>query len=229
MEVDFEAVTRRKATAIARTPELLQCLEAGAGASGAAPAEVQVDAEGGRVTSARYRLLPADLRHLDALEVAFAASGLDPQVPTFVLAECVVVYMPPQQGTDLIGWLGERLPTAVLAVYEQINAADAFGRQMMVNLEARGCPLLGIQPSVQAQAARLTQHGWQRAECRDMAQVYSQCIDPQDRQRVERLELFDEFEEWNLIQQHYCIAVGVNDATGVLKDFGWPVWGSKPA
>ena len=26
------------------------------------------------------------------------------------------------------------------------------------------------------------------------------CIDPQERRRIERLELFDEFEEWHLIQ-----------------------------
>lgn len=28
----------------------------------------------------------------------------------------------------------------------------------------------------------------------------SQCIDPADRRRIERLEIFDEFEEWHLIQ-----------------------------
>lgn len=27
-----------------------------------------------------------------------------------------------------------------------------------------------------------------------------QCIDPADRRRIERLEIFDEFEEWHLIQ-----------------------------
>lgn len=35
------------------------------------------------------------------------------------------------------------------------------------------------------------------------------------------MELFDEFEEWNLIQAHYCIALGVNDrAMGLLRGFG---------
>ena len=29
--------------------------------------------------------------------------------------------------------------------------------------------------------------------------------------RAERLELFDELEEWYMIQRHYCVAVGVND------------------
>ena len=34
---------------------------------------------------------------------------------------------------------------------------------------------------------------------------------PQDKARVERLELFDEFEEWHMIQDHYCIVVAVNE------------------
>lgn len=49
--------------------------------------------------------------------------------------------------------------------------------------------------------------------------------------RAERLEIFDEFEEWNMIQQHYCIAIGVNERRGdgagssgggLLDGFGFP-------
>ena len=52
--------------------------------------------------------------------------------------------------------------------------------------------------------------------------VCSQCSDPADRRRIERLELFDELEEWHLIQQHYCIAIGVKDSAGLLGGFGLP-------
>lgn len=37
------------------------------------------------------------------------------------------------------------------------------------------------------------------------------------------LEIFDEFEEWHLIQQHYCVACGVIDQENMLKDITlWP-------
>lgn len=44
-------------------------------------------------------------------------------------------------------------------------------------------------------------------------------LDPALLRRIERLEIFDEFEEWDLIQSHYCIALGVKDAAGMLADF----------
>lgn len=35
-------------------------------------------------------------------------------------------------------------------------------------------------------------------------------LDREDLRRIERLEIFDEFEEWILIQQHYALTVAVN-------------------
>jgi len=42
----------------------------------------------GTVSSEHYHLLPADLREPDALVAALRAAGLDPAVPTYILAEC---------------------------------------------------------------------------------------------------------------------------------------------
>ena len=46
----------------------------------------------------------------------------------------------------------------------------AFGRQMLLNLEARGCPLRGIRgaPDLAAQRERLTSCGWERSASLDM-------------------------------------------------------------
>ncbi len=32
-------------------------------------------------------------------------------------------------------------------------------------------------------------------------------MDPDDKARIERLELFDEYEEWLMIQEHYSISM----------------------
>ncbi|WVZ04386.1 hypothetical protein V8G54_025192 [Vigna mungo] len=38
---------------------------------------------------------------------------------------------------------------------------------------------------------------------------------------IERLELFDEFEEWYMMQEHYCVAYAINDGMGLFGDFGF--------
>ena len=43
--------------------------------------------------------------------------------------------------------------------------------------------------------------------------MYQRCIDRVDRQRIEKLELFDEFEEWHLIQGHYCLVLALKSAS----------------
>lgn len=44
----------------------------------------------------RYCLLPIDLREPSQLEAALEEAGLDPAAPTYVLSECVLVYLQPQ-------------------------------------------------------------------------------------------------------------------------------------
>ena len=40
-----------------------------------------------------------------------------------------------------------------------------------------------------------------------MNTVYDQRLDKMEKARIEKLEIFDEFEEWVLLQNHYCISV----------------------
>lgn len=42
----------------------------------------------------------------------------------------------------------------------------------------------------------------------NMTKVYNKHLDATEKSRIERLEMFDEFEEWVLLQDHYCIAFG---------------------
>ena len=81
-------------------------------------------------------------------------------MPTFFLAECVLVYMDVRFSNELLRRISSEFQTAMCAVYEQVNPLDAFGRQMMVNLQARGCPLKGVLDSLEVQRQRMTQCGW---------------------------------------------------------------------
>jgi tRNA wybutosine-synthesizing protein 4 len=55
-----------------------------------------------------------------------------------------------------------------------------------------------------------------------MDTVYRSHLDPGDKARIERLEIFDEFEEWHMIQEHYAITIGINDERGELAGFAFP-------
>jgi len=50
--------------------------------------------------------------------------------------------------------------------------------------------------------------GMTEAECYSMSVVYSSKLDSAERHRIEKLEIFDEFEEWEMLQSHYCLCLG---------------------
>ena len=50
-------------------------------------------------------------------------------------------------------------------------------------------------------------------ESLSMSKVYQQKLNESgEKTRIERLEMFDEFEEWELLQGHYCITLSVCSA-----------------
>ena len=115
---------------------------------------------------------------------------------------------------DLFGAEGE----LAYVNYEMINPDDQFGRTMVENLENRGCQLLGIHdcPSTEAQKKRMVDlvqakgHNMLYVESLSMNKIYAQKLNEQnEKTRIERLEMFDEFEEWDLLQSHYCITLAV--------------------
>eukprot|EP00897_Mesotaenium_endlicherianum_P009451 jgi/Mesen1/8534/ME000484S07926 len=159
VEVDFVEVTSRKVHAIAAHEELRSKLDP----------DCVLRQDKGELVSGKYAVVPADLRDTAALDAALSRAGLDPSIPTLILAECVLIYMDPASSRQLVKWAAQKFPTSAFAIYEQ------------------------------------------RAEALDMDAIYNRSLDLADIKRIERLEIFDEFEEWHIMQEHYCIAYGIND------------------
>lgn len=95
----------------------------------------------------------------------------------------------------------------LFVMYEQIEPYDPFGRTMVRNIAARGCELKSIEhfPTCVSQVDRFLARGFKKAQCWTMKDVYYKFVDTQDREKKEKLELFDEVEEYHLLQSHYCI------------------------
>ena len=158
-------------------------------------------------SSGAYRLVGADLRDIDQLHAGLLQAGMDWEKPTFILAECVLVYMDTEKSSILLKWLSSLFSEASMLIYEQVNPHDPFGRQMMANLDARGCPLKGIVSSLDEHKKRMYDSGWDFAECEYMLDMFNKHIPQAEVHRINQIEMLDEQEEWNLLLRHYCITI----------------------
>jgi tRNA wybutosine-synthesizing protein 4 len=165
----------------------------------------------------RYALVEADLRNVASLDAALAEAGLNRELPTLFLAECVLVYMPDAAASQLLRWAARGPGPTLFAAFEMVKPEDAFGQVMLRHLRARGCELHGMvsHPNLPAQRLRFSAAGFEdpgegRPCAWDMLAVYDLFLDPAERRRVEDLELLDELEEWRLLMGHYCLALAAN-------------------
>ena len=217
VELDLPDVATRKAAAI-KSCHATRDLAPFADATPSADTHMLLTAPG-------YALGAVDLRDVPAVARTLVAAGVDFSKPTLLIAECVFVYVKPEKSRAILTWLATNFTTAVYAAYEQIRPEDAFGRTMVLNMRSRGCTLLSIHeyPTIASQEERLTSLcGWRWARALDMNDVYYKFLDKGDLARVEKLEIFDEFEEWHIMQAHYCLLVGATavdeEATAAIAE-----------
>lgn len=168
------------------------------------------------IHSPDYIQVPCDLRNIDLVETK-CQNLLDPNLPTLFLVECVMVYLEASEGDALLRWMSTRaVPNAAVCLcqYEPFNPTDRFGTTMSRNLARRGCALRSLHDysSLEAHVKRYQNCGWEEISIANMYSIYNECLDPINRMRIEQLELFDEMEEWRLIQQHYFASVSVRHA-----------------
>lgn len=174
------------------------------------------------------KLLQADLRKVDQLKTILLESGIDVTVPTFILTECVLVYIDKKSADDLLKMLSslfcnnanggnsvaEQASTCMWLSYDMIRPDDMFGKTMLSNLTAAGHRIPGFQdyPSLTAQQERFHSTGtgdWDVVKSITMLEAYQDVISSNEKQRIKSLEIFDEVEEWELIMSHYALTVAV--------------------
>jgi tRNA wybutosine-synthesizing protein 4 len=208
-EVDFPEVLAKKLTAVLKRQSIWPLLDATKSEDLVA---TEMSASGTRqLHTPHCRYVSADMRIASELASAMSQAGFRDDTPTLFLAECVLVYMQALHGDGIIEWASSSVPKApsAMVVYEQTNPNDPFGKVMVNNLMQRGCPLLSIHeyPSLDGQRKRYMDRGWEQCSLADMNEIYSKYLDRADVERIQRIELMDEFEEWHLIQAHYFLLI----------------------
>lgn len=82
-----------------------------------------------------YQLLPLDLRTSDL--PTLLSSVLDPTLPTLLLAECVMVYLPPETNDSILNWFSTNFKKGKVVSYDPFGLGDNFGKVMVRNLAVR--------------------------------------------------------------------------------------------
>nr|XP_037845659.1 leucine carboxyl methyltransferase 1 isoform X2 [Chlorocebus sabaeus] len=127
-------------------------------------------------------------------------------LPTLLIAECVLVYMTPEQSANLLKWAANSFEAAMFINYEQVNMGDRFGQIMIENLRRRQCDLAGVETckSLESQKERLLSNGWETASAVDMMELYNR-LPRAEVSRIESLEFLDEMELLEQLMRHYCL------------------------
>ena len=219
-ELDFASNTSQKIAFIKRSPSLMSLIE-GSTVADEANAAV-ISEEGDSLFSSTYNIHALDLRSLPITSTPLR--NVDTSLPTLLISECCLIYLPPTDADSILRYFTSTLfpPTSPLGivVYEPINPDDAFGRVMVQNLATRGIVLQTLKKygSLDRQKARLKMLGFgNRQEAVDVESVWEDWVDEKEKERIARLEMVDEVEEWRMLAQHYCVAFAWRDgvATGI--------------
>ncbi|MFH4983633.1 hypothetical protein AB6A40_010342 [Gnathostoma spinigerum] len=207
VEVDFSSVTAKKIRNI-RKPSASELV--------AAFSDKLVESSHTDLHAGDYHLIGADLRQSREFREKLESTGIDFNLPTLCLAECVLVYMSSEQSGRLISDLAFWLSTAMFVNYEQVAISDSFGDVMRKNLERRGLLLPGLSMCVdiETQSKRFLSSGWGFAQAWTMDEIYSRMLSEKEVQRIQKIELLDEKELLHQLLAHYCIAIAVKDDSG---------------
>lgn len=99
-----------------------------------------------------------------------------------------------------------------MVLYDPIAGYDAFGQVMEKHLVSAGMAaahtsLLQTR-TLQQQLTKITDCGFEIAVGCDMWSAYETVLTDEQRVRANHCEMLDELEEWKMLMQHYCLAIG---------------------
>ena len=138
---------------------------------------------------------------------------------TIVICECLLVYIDKAVTIEMLSTINDKFNNVYLLEYDLIGPDDPFGKEMVDNLKSRDIILRGFNEvkDIKDQINRLKEAKFEDVNIVDMFYVYFKFLPIQDRKRIERLELMDEFEELNLLQKHACFGYGSRCKNGKFK------------
>ena len=188
--------------------------------------QIQESVSNPKITSDKYSLRSCDLNNIESLAKILQEEGLDPEAPTLVISECVMVYLEPETVREMINFVSKTFKQSIFMDYEMFNPTSNFGKMMLKNFKERGVPLVSIDnfrtlPEIEKM---YKQEGFDSCKAIDMHSIFTQYLPKSELQRIRKLEWLDEIEEIALIQSHYFISIAKKndlDSGDWFKEIGF--------
>lgn len=202
-EIDFDFVIEEKKRIIEKTPELIE-LELGA----------------------HWCPIKFDLNIKNEDEISNLLKGFDFEVetPTLILAECCLMYLAPLSGDHLISWAAKTLKSVTFCSFDPVLSddleSDRFAKTMLHNLQQRGLSIdaLLAYPSKQSTLNRFSFSNKLNVRAFTMLQLEQDpdtefLVSKQQRREMTFKTALDEYEEWNLLAQHYLLVIAKSESS----------------
>lgn len=84
------------------------------------PKESEVRIVGSELHAHDYHIIGTDLRNRSELEQKLCQIGINFDVPTMFLTECVLVYMEPESSSKLLQWIANKFSDIFYVNYEPV-------------------------------------------------------------------------------------------------------------
>ncbi|GFS32152.1 hypothetical protein NPIL_396311 [Nephila pilipes] len=157
------------------------------------------------LNSEEYVMLGVDMQNCKELENCFHDLEIDFNVPTLFLSECALTYINLKSSNSLIHWVQAHFPNCAIVLYEQVHDDDGFTLIMKNHFKSLGCPLKSLTHRLKEHAhSRFIQMGWSSCSSISMLYFYMN-FSKEEKQRIQNLELFDEYEMWHEKCRHYVL------------------------
>ncbi|AAS52098.2 ADR178Wp [Eremothecium gossypii ATCC 10895] len=199
VDVDFAETVKMKREVLMQSAELCRRI----GASSTSPQEQDCVLHG-----PRYRLLAGDLRDTGAL-LELLQKHTDADLPTVVITECVLCYLPREAAQALIREVCGFYKSGSWISYDPIGGGqreDRFGSIMQSNLrEFRQLELPTLMEfnSKEKYSARFPAP----SNIQTMWEYYMTDISEDEKRKLKTLQFLDEVEELEILLSHYVILV----------------------
>ncbi|KAF4120978.1 tRNA wybutosine-synthesizing protein 4 [Geosmithia morbida] len=204
VDVDYPDLMRKKRVLVRETPQLSQLLGPDASFS-------ESDNDPVLIKSPAYCQIACDLRQLEMLRRTLASLVPLDQAEVLFVAEVSITYMDTPSTDSLIEWASS-IGKVEFCLLEQIipeGPEQPFAKTMLKHFDKLNTPIKSVRtyPSLESQRNRFQSRGWAHVDTWDLWETWldDSFVTPPERQELDAIEPFDEWEEFMLFGRHYCL------------------------
>ncbi|KAK8086153.1 leucine carboxyl methyltransferase 2 [Apiospora phragmitis] len=212
IDVDFPDLISKKRRNVQETPELYSVL------TGLEYGNDQSDLQ---LTSDEYVQIGCDLRQLNRIQDAMSKVISIEECEFIFVAEVSITYMETEAADSVIQWASS-LGYAEFCLLEQIlpdGAGHPFAQMMVRHFNKLRTPIKSVNkyPTLRTQQERFNRLGWVHVDAQSLWGAWSNdmYLTAEERLKLDKIEPFDEWEEFAIFVSHYCI-VSAHTRPGVL-------------